>query len=317
MPRKILVTGGAGALGVSLVKALVERGDDVRVIDNCSRGSRENLPKEVHFIKGDVTQVPYVNWAMNGRDCVIHLAAINGTANFYERPYSVLEVGVKGMLNLLDACQRYNVREFLLVSSSEVYQTPPMIPTAEDVPLSIPDVHNPRYSYAGSKIISELLALHCSHLDRVLVARPHNVFGPLFPRGHVIPDLIERILDLKADEPLLVNGMGEDSRAFCYVDDAVSGLLTVLDKGENRGVYHVGDERNEMKVWQLAQYLLGLGGWGAHRYDYTAASPTGSPARRCPDTTRLRGLGWEPKMRLEDGLYETFQWHKQQREAVK
>lgn len=305
--------GGAGFLGSALVHALVARGDDVRVLDDCSRGSRsrlDDLKGQVHFIKGDIRNPLYTKWAVKDRDCVIHMAAINGTKNFYERPYDVLTVGVKGMTNILDACQEYGVKEFMLVSSSEVYQTPPVIPTPETVPLSVPDPLCPRYSYGGSKIISELLALWFPWFERVLVARPHNVFGPWAGSDHVIPQLIERILALQQGEELKIDGTGEETRAFCHIDDCVSGLLTILDKGEHRGVYNIGSSE-ETRIWQLAQYLLGLAGKGP-MIDYAAASPEGSTQRRCPDVSKLTALGWKPQVELSHGLWGVLQWHKEQ-----
>ena len=107
--------------------------------------------------------------ATRGVDCVCHLAYINGTEFFYDQPELILEVAVKGMMNVLDACLADGVRDLIVASSSEVYQTPPTIPTPEDVPLVVPDVINPRYSYGGGKIVSELLAVNYGrkHFDRV------------------------------------------------------------------------------------------------------------------------------------------------------
>ena len=139
--------------------------------------------------------------AIRGADCVCHLAYINGTEFFYSKPDLVLEVAVKGMVNVLDACVEHGVREFILASSSEVYQTPPLIPTPETVPLSVPDVLNPRYSYGGGKIISELLLINYGRkfFDRAMIFRPHNVYGPDMGTEHVIPQFITRMEALAAE----------------------------------------------------------------------------------------------------------------------
>ena len=159
----ILVTGGSGFIGAGLVKALVKAGHAVRVLDDNSRGAMRRLQEVaggIEFIPGDIRDSAAVTRAVHGMDEVHHLAFVNGTQFFYSKPQLVLDVGIRGMLNVLDACLEHNVPELFLASSSEVYQTPPRIPTDENVPLSIPDPMNPRYSYAGGKIISEMLAIN-------------------------------------------------------------------------------------------------------------------------------------------------------------
>ncbi len=177
---RILVTGGSGFIGSALVKALVRDGHAVRVLDDNSRGAPRRLAdvaKDVEFIGGDVRDAAAVAGAVRGVDEVHHLAFVNGTEFFYSQPDLVLDVGVKGMVNVIDACRAANVRNLVLASSSEVYQSPPQVPTDESAPLIVPDPTNPRYSYGGGKIISELMALNYGrkHFDRVLIFRPHNV----------------------------------------------------------------------------------------------------------------------------------------------
>ena len=177
MKRKFLVTGGTGFLGASLVKKLLQEGHEVHVLDNESRGRRNRLAEvegQFEMTTGDIREPRFVEQAAKGCDSVVHMAFINGTEFFYSKPELVLEVGVKGMINVLDTCKVNSIKDLILISSSEVYQEPPTIPTPENVPLIIPDVHNPRYSYGGGKIISELLALNYGRKDfeRVLIIRP-------------------------------------------------------------------------------------------------------------------------------------------------
>src|SRR5262249_19070492 len=159
--------------------------------------------------------------AARGVESVIHLAYVNGTRHFYDRPEVVLEVAVKGMVHLLDACTAAGVREFVLASSSEVYQSPPKIPTDEAAPLTIPDPLNPRYSYGGGKIISELLAINYgrTQFDRVMIFRPHNVYGPDMGQDHVIPQLALKLIDQLRSVPdgtlqLEIQGSGKETRSF-------------------------------------------------------------------------------------------------------
>src|SRR3989344_6826935 len=179
--KKYLVTGGTGFIGCNLVKRLVNEGHKVRVLDSNIRGSSERLKavsKKIEFVQADIRDADAVRNACKGIDSVIHLAYINGTEYFYKMPELVLEVGVKGIINVIDGCIKENVNELVLASSSEVYQTPPKVPTDENVPLIVPDSANPRYSYGGGKIISELMCINYGrkHFKRVLIFRTHHVY---------------------------------------------------------------------------------------------------------------------------------------------
>ena len=132
--RRILVTGGSGFIGSALVKALVKDGNTVRVLDDNSRGAPrrlEEVKNDIEFIGGDIRDAAAVERAVRGMDEVHHLAFVNGTEFFYSAPELVLDVGVKGMINVIDACRAAGVRKLVLASSSEVYQTPPQVPTDE------------------------------------------------------------------------------------------------------------------------------------------------------------------------------------------
>jgi nucleoside-diphosphate-sugar epimerase len=152
--RRILVTGGSGFIGSALVKALVRHGEAVRVFDDNSRGAMHRLgevEREVEFMAGDIRDVAAVEAAMRGIDEVYHLAFVNGIATFYSAPDLVLDVGVKGIVNVIDGCRRYGVGHLVLASSSEVYQSPPHMPTDESAPLVVPDPLNPRCPTAPAR----------------------------------------------------------------------------------------------------------------------------------------------------------------------
>ncbi len=139
--RRILVTGGSGFIGSALVKALLRAGNRLRVLDDNSRGNARRLKEvaaDIDFIAGDIRDTEAVAAAAAGMDEVHHLAFVNGTEFFYTAPELVLDVGVRGMVNVIDACRRHGIGTLLLASSSEVYQTPPKIPTDETAPLAVP-----------------------------------------------------------------------------------------------------------------------------------------------------------------------------------
>src|SRR6185437_8989601 len=153
----------------------------------------------------------------------------------------------RGMINVIDACRAHDVGKLILASSSEVYQTPPTIPTDESAPLSVPDPLNPRYSYGGGKLISELMAINFGrkYFDRVLIFRPHNIYGPDMGFEHVVPQFALRLKRLADAQPtgalrFEIQGTGAETRSFCHIDDLVAGVMAMRDKGEHLGIYHVG-----------------------------------------------------------------------------
>lgn len=203
---RILVTGGSGFIGSGMVKALLRAGCSVRVLDDNSRGNPRHLTdvkNDIDFVGGDIRDAGTVERAAKGMDEVHHLAFVNGTEFFYTQPDLVLDVGVRGMINVIDACRKHGIGKLILASSSEVYQTPPHIPTDETAPLVVPDVMNPRYSYGAGKLISEVMAVNFGrkYFQRVLIFRPHNVYGPDMGWEHVIPQLAMRLHALSKKQP--------------------------------------------------------------------------------------------------------------------
>ena len=315
MSRFYLVTGGTGFLGSALVRRLITDGHRVRVFDNNSRGRADRLAHvdgRFEYVQGDIRDAAAVSAAVRGVDGVCHLAFINGTEFFYSRPELVLEVAVKGMSNVLDACIEARVRELVLTSSSEVYQAPPTIPTDEQVPLSIPDPHNPRYTYAAGKIINEMMAINYgrNHFDRVIIVRPHNVYGPDMGWEHVVPQLVLRmkaLADSAADPvPFPIQGTGTQTRSFVYVDDFTDGLVLAMERGEHLGVYHVGT-MEELTIADVSRVIAGFFG---RRIRVVPQNPAaGGTPRRCPDTAKLAALGYRPQFSFRDGLPLTAQWY--------
>jgi nucleoside-diphosphate-sugar epimerase len=313
---RILVTGGSGFIGSGLVKALVRAGHHVRVLDDNSRGSPRRLTeieKSIEFIAGDIRDAAAVTKAAQAMDEVHHLAFINGTEFFYSQPDLVLDVGVRGMINVIDACRKNDVGNLILASSSEVYQTPPKIPTDESTPLTIPDPLNPRYSYGGGKLISELMTINFGrkYFDRVLIFRPHNVYGPDMGWEHVIPQLALR-LDAAAKQQAVgtlrfeIQGSGQETRSFCFIDDLVAGVLVMRDKGEHLGIYHVGTAE-EVSIADLSRRIAAQAGRDIELVAGKAAP--GGTSRRCPDISKLGRLGYKPRVTLSEGLKPTLEWY--------
>ncbi len=311
-----LVTGGTGFIGSALVRRMVTDGYRVRVLDNDSRGSAgrlDDIKGQFEFVPGDIRDPETVLKAAQGVESVCHLAFVNGTEFFYTKPELVLDVGVRGMVNVLDACLKHNISELVLASSSEVYQTPPTVPTAEDAPLSIPDPLNPRYSYGAGKIISEIMALNYGrkYFERVLIFRPHNVYGPQMGYEHVLPQFIMRMKQLCAENPanplpFTIQGSGQETRAFVYIDDFIDGVRLVMDQGEHLNIYHIGT----MEEIAIAEVARLVGQYFGREIEIVAgAEAKGGTPRRCPDTAKLATLGYQPKYSLRDGLPLMARWY--------
>src|SRR5262245_43022063 len=306
---RILVTGGSGFIGSALVKALVKAGHRVRVLDDNSRGHPRRLAEvanDIEFTAGDIRDAAAVEQAAQGMDEVHHLAFVNGTEFFYSQPDLVLDVGVRGMVNVIDSCRKHGIGTLVLASSSEVYQTPSKIPTDESAPLTIPDPLNPRYSYGGGKLISELMAINFGrkYFERVLIFRPHNVYGPDMGWEHVIPQFALRLHALAEQHPagplrFGIQGTGAETRSFCFIDDLVAGILVMRKNGEHLGIYHVGT-MEEVTIADLARRIARAAGREVDLVPGEAAA--GGTLRRCPDISKLAGLGYKPRVPLDEGL---------------
>jgi len=316
MSAKVLVTGGSGFIGSGLVKALVKAGARVRVLDDNSRGRPRRLTdveNDIEFIGGDIRDAAAVDAAAKGMDEVHHLAFVNGTEFFYSQPDLVLDVGVRGMVNVIDACRKHGVGTLILASSSEVYQTPPQVPTDETAPLTIPDPLNPRYSYGGGKLISELMAINFGrkYFERVLIFRPHNVYGPDMGFEHVIPQFALRLKTLADGQPsgrlrFEIQGSGQETRSFCFIDDLVAGVMVMREKGEHLGIYHVGT-MEEVSIGEVAKRVAAAAGRAIDLVP--GALQAGGTLRRCPDISKLAKLGYKPAVPLEAGLKPTLDWY--------
>jgi nucleoside-diphosphate-sugar epimerase len=319
---KVLVTGGGGFIGSALCNKLSQLGHQVVSFDNFSRKSHINTtdyPYET-FV-GDIRDINDLTDCVhkyNGFDSLYHLAYINGTSTFYTHPELVLDVGVKGAINTLDIALHNDIKNYILVSTSEVYNEPTQVPTPEDERILIPDVHNPRFSYSGGKIISELLAIHYGAKQglNVKILRPHNVYGSNMGFEHVIPEIIKKIvspIDPTYDDGALVvniQGSGKETRAFCFIDDAIDEIILVgiNDSSEFAPIYNIGVE-DETTIIDLVTTIAGL--LDVKIIIKSSIDKTvGSSNRRCPLMKKMTLLGHKPQYTLYEGLEKTVTWYK-------
>ena len=303
MKKKVLVTGGSGFIGSAIVKYLVDKGEEVVVFDNNSRGKLKRLNrviKKIKFIKGDIRNMKKLYKISTPIDTVIHLAYVNGTEYFYKKPFEILDIAVNGLINILEFCRKKKVRNFFLASSSEVYQNPSRIPTKENETLKIPNIYNPRYSYGGGKIISELYGLYFAKkfFKKFIIFRPHNVYGKDMGNEHVIPQFIKRFKKLKSKN-FLIHGTGNEIRSFIHIDDFIYGFDKIFRKGKNQEIYNIGTSE-KIKISALAKLIAKI----LNKKIKIKKSKIlkGSPTKRCPDIKKIKKLGFKHNIRLKDGI---------------
>lgn len=332
---KILITGAAGFIGLHLARSLSGKPEnELILVDNLQRGTMDDEfraiieRRGVTFLAVDLTDP--LAWSGNGGlatltgvDEIYHLAAVNGTRRFYEAPHAVLRTNVLSTIFLLDwiaQLGRSPKPRLLFASSNEAYagalaafrQLP--LPTPEAVPLVISDPYNPRWSYAGSKIVGEQLVIHCAAHHRIpsMIVRPHNFYGPRAGHDHVIPELIARIE--RREDPFAITGEDE-TRSFCYVDDAIDAMIRLMDHADcTTPTVNIGSSE-ETQIGDLARLLFRVGGWTPSLFD-PYPSPVGSVRRRLPNVTLAREMtGWRASTTLEYGLRRTYAWYRDHLES--
>lgn len=304
--KKILVTGGSGFIGAHLTRKLAALGNEVVVVDNFRRsapGRLESIKDRIQLIDKDVRDIGQVAEQIKNLDCVFHLAAINGTSNFYNHAQDVLDVALRGTLQVFDLAVTLGAKEIFVASSSEVYNHARKIPTPEDIECLIPDVWNPRFSYGGGKLAQELITANYynDQFERKVIFRPHNIYGRDMGDGHVIPNLVSKIKEAQklGRESIEILGDGEQTRSFMHIDDFIEGLMSVYQWGSGGEIYHIGVEE-EVSIKHLLKIIQSA--LGTELSVKNLPAPEGETCRRCPDTTKLRELGFEAKHDLASGI---------------
>lgn len=320
---KILITGGAGFIGYHLAMHLSEKNNDIVLADNFSRGKKDAeletlLAKpNVKMVEADLTDRASWSKVGTGYDYVYHLISINSFKLFKEFPHEVLRVGITTTMNVLDWLHKENENskaKILYTSSNEVYMGamepfgPLPIPTPENIPEVIPDAYDPRWSYAGQKIMGELLFIHYSkaYNFRMVIVRPHNIYGPRGGFDSMIPKMIDRVHKRIDPFPLL---SPKENRSSCFIDDVVEAMVAAMESAKtDGGTYNIGTD-SETTVQEIIETILKIMKWRPQKFDLKENS--GDSALHClPDISKIKkDTGWAPKTSLEEGLEKTVEWY--------
>ena len=305
---KTLITGGAGFIGSHLVRALVVRGRQVRVLDNLSSGSQVNLTGlDVELVVEDIRNAGAVSEAMRGVDTAFHLAAFVSVPESMEDPIGCYETNVIGSLNILRAAQQAGVRRVVLASSAAIYGERDEVVSEYDMPV-------PVSPYAASKLSMENLAQMFTRaygLETVCL-RFFNVFGPRqspdSPYAAAIPRFTQDLID---NNQVTILGNGGQTRDFVYIDDVIQGLIKA---GEVDGV--AGDVFNlaggkSISILELVDIL--------HRFFPEANEPEYGPVRegdirfsQANIDKAIKALGYRPEVEVDEGLQRTVEWFRAQ-----
>ena len=304
---KYLVSGGIGFIGSHLSESLINRGDQVVILDNLSTGILQNISsykEKVSFINGSILDKRLVEELVEDSDYVVHLAAALGVFNIVNKPLESLKTNLQGTEIVLGAADKYK-KPVLIASTSEVYGKNDKVPLNEEDDRIVGHPLKSRWSYSEAKAVDESLA-YFYFLEHKLPIRIVRFFNTVGPRqvghyGMVVPRFVSAALK---NEPLSVYGSGDQIRCFCHVDDAVRALLLVMESDKAIGeVFNVGNNQ-QITIMELAKKVIELTGSSSsiEKIAYEKAYPEGfeDMQRRVPDISKIKQvLGWTPEINLD------------------
>jgi UDP-glucuronate decarboxylase len=303
---RILITGGAGFVGSHLAERLLAAGNEVVVVDNYFTGSKDNVSHllgnpRFELLRHDVTFPLYVEV-----DAIYNLASPASPIHYQHDPVQTTKTNVMGAINMLGLAKRLRV-PILQASTSEVYGDPEVHPQTEDYWGKVNPI-GPRACYDEAKRVAETLFFdyHRQHGLAIRVARIFNTYGPRMAAddGRVVSNFIVQAL---RGEPLTIYGDGSQTRSFCYVDDLVGGLISLMENTSGEvGPVNLGNP-GEFTMLELAEKVLELTG-SSSSIEHLPL-PQDDPKQRQPDISRAKkSLGWEPTVPLHEGLVKTIEY---------
>lgn len=314
--QRMLVTGGAGFVGSHLCEQLLEQGYQVSALDTGPAEKVEHLLAHPNFelISGSVLDPELVDRLVDSSDMVFHLAAIADPRRYGREPLRVLDLNIKGTLNVLDSCSRRSTK-VVYTSTSEIYGRNPKVPWKEDDDRVLGATGVNRWCYSSSKAVCEhyCFAYRQERAVPFVIVRLFNAYGPRIDAvgaGRVIPIFLGQYL---SGESVTIHGDGTQTRCFTYVADVVEGMILAAFAKQAEGeVFNLGTS-TETTIRELAEAIREVGGFDSETVYLPHSSLYGDSyediPRRVPDIAKAkRILGWEPKTSLRDGLVETIKY---------
>jgi GDP-L-fucose synthase len=313
--KNVLVTGGGGFIGSYVVEMLVERKANVVVVDKTeSKNSNlDGVLDKITYLTKDLCNLDNCIQVTKGIDVVFNVAAVVAGINYNQHHQSEMFFSnVRLNANMLEAARLNKVKRFLVVSSACVYPRYCTIPTPETEGMRlIPEETNEGYGLAKRMSEAQGQAYAKEFGLEVAIARPYNAYGPRDcfdpERSHVIPALIKRIFD--GEDPLVVWGDGEQSRAFLFVEDFARGLIEVAEKYPVADPINLGTDE-EIKIKDLVNLVVKFSGKNP-KIIFDTTKPSGQPRRNCDNKKAKEKVGFAARTNLEKGLKETVEWYKQ------
>ncbi len=318
--KEVLVLGGGGFIGRNIVEFLVNRGDcnvtaaDIKEGSNWSKiANNDSTDNRFKSVVADFTDISAFNKLNQNFSEIYMLAAVVGVNQTIKSPQDVIRTNTLLTMNVLDWIKENPIKRLLFSSSSENYAgTSDLfnaeIPTSENVPLCIGDIKHPRWSYAITKIHGESAFINSSHSHNYecTIVRYQNIIGPEMGFGHAIPHIVERFVK-EEKPPFKIYGHNQ-TRAFCYIDDAVKGTVGAMESEKAAGeIYHIG-KQDEISMETLTKYI---GKLMDYRGGYEAAMTyPGSVERRCPNIDKARSdFGYSPNIDWKKAVSLTTDWY--------
>ncbi len=309
---KIFITGGAGFIGSNLAKKLLDRKDQVVMIDNFNDYYDPKLKRDrikiflegykFKLYEGDIRDQKLLEKIFKKEkiEKVVHLAALAGVRNSLLDPVSYADVNIMGTLNLLEMAVKYKIKNFIFASSSSVYGNNKKQPFSEE-----DNVDTPISPYAATKKSTELLAHVYHHIYglNVTALRFFTVYGPWGRPDMALFKFTKNILE---GEPIDVYNRGKMSRNFTYIDDIVSGTITVLDKCKGYNVMNIGGDKEETLTRYIEVIEENIG--KKAKKNLMPMQPGDVPST-VADIRKLRKLGWKPETRIEEGIKNFVEWY--------
>ena len=315
--KKVVVTGGRGFIGSHLVERLLSEGAEVRVADlarcNGARNNLAHLGDHVEFFDVDLADPQSCNKICRGADVVMHLAArIRGVGYNVKHHGEMFFANALLNLHMLEAARLARVDRFLCVSTVGVYPKECKIPTPEEDGFK-GEPESSGFGYGWSKRQAEVQA-RCYREEygmKIAIVRPYNVYGPRMDfnpeTAPVVSSQIRKVLEAK--DVFTVWGDGEQTRSFTYVSDEVAGMMLAVEKYPEADPLNIGTSE-EIKIKDLVRLIVRLSGKDL-QIQFDTSKPSGA-ARRCPDISKAaRLIGYQPKVRMEEGTRRTMDWYQE------